>query len=357
MIKGLPLIKPATLRSIALLWGALFSLLMGNQVLAHGDHNHSKKASTSGGAFIVLQVTPQGPQIRYLQADGTSKLLYTIPKNDRLFQFEHAPDKPQLLLSYLQKSSGKQGIWTLDYSLQESESTAEKPLKLNPLLVNTVRDNWYFDPLYSYSSNHIYFVSADLDEKTGRASKNLTLMQYDLDSQQQTIIAQNASYPAQSEQGKYLTWITETDSHKAINVLDLNAGKTQSYAVDKNQLNLIFPQVNEHLNALFYFSNPKKNQAKLNTGMSLFKKAFAHTGRKHLDFYGWQVSLKKADLSQAQHTWHVEDIRAFDISSNGKIAAYVNIDGIALLDIAAKKSLLSIKNPNIWKFRWVPELH
>lgn len=379
---------------LMLISGLSFSV----QIVAHDSHPHNEIASVNA-EVVLFEVTKHGPQIKKLNlGKGTSQVLYSIPKGDKLYQLEHAPDKPELLLSYLKHATGQQGIWKLSYTPETEDSTVSE---LTPIVVDKDPSTWFFDPLYHVekidkhknATHHknsaqqkgrfqekthyqkepgsIYFISARIDEKTLRASKDLTLKHLDLTSQEQTVIAKNARYPRVSNQGNYLSWIESINGTNAFKILDINNNQNNEFPIANPKLKVRFARINELHRSLFFFTNQQQLTARsfieeisdfeyLNflDNLSFFKKAWAHTGHKHRDYYGWQLPLDESSnttaIQDAQMLWQIEDVRAFDLSDNGKYAAWVNTDGLSIVDIQTKKPLFSRKNPNFWKLRWVP---
>lgn len=346
---------------LVILMGLMFSI----QTIAHSDHNHEKSAPISA-QLIVLEVTKQGPQIRKLELNnGNSQVLYTVPKGDKLFQFSHASGKPEMLISYLKKTTGEQGIWKLSYSPHSEDSVSNK---LVPILVDSDPVSWFFDPIYApvknQSDNGMYFISASVDEKTQRASKDLSLNYINLSSMEQKLLANNARNPRVSEQGRYLSWIQSSKDLKSVNVLDIKTNKSQTFSVESAKSDIRHAMINDHTSSLLFFTDKEQlnansffNNYNLLSALSIIKIAHAHTGHRHHDYFGWQLRLADenkviSDANTAQ-LWQVEDIRAFDISRNGKHAAWVNIDGLTIVDIDNQKTLFSINNPNFWKMRWI----
>lgn len=328
---------------------SLITFGIATKVMAHGNHNQGKTAVNA--EFVVLQVTKQGPQIKRIDTNGHEQVLYSVPKGDRLYQVQHAPNKPQLIISYQQKHSSLQGIWTLDYSEKENNQS----FSLSPVLVDKDPKTYFFDPLFGTNENGLYFVSAQIDEQTKRASKDLALKFYNTETRHQKLIAKNASHPSISGSGRFLSWIERHDNFGEVKVLKTGTEEVQTYRVTNSKTVVRFSKVNEQLNTLFFFSNREKLLAasmstnRFSLSDFLLPTAHAHSGHKHADSFGWQISLDTSDLESSKQNWKVSDIRAFDISADGKHAAWLNSDGLSIVDVVTGKPLKTIKNPNYWK--------
>lgn len=338
----------------------LLSLASSFTATAHGNHKHGQQ-NLQTAEFVVLQVTKQGPQIKRIHSDGRAQVLYTVPKGDRLFQLAHSPDKPLLLISYLKKETSEQGIWQLEYN-PDGKANEDPSTGLSAVLVDKDPNTFYFDPLLQHDGDGVYFISAQIDEKTNRASKNLRLSHYNPEDGQQKLIAKNATHPSFSEQGKYLTWLERNSGTSEVNVMRTDTSQIRRFQITHPKTIVRFAKVNEQLNSLFFFSNKEQllAQALRFSQWSAFDllipKANAHSGHKHADSFGWQLPLDNNDISQSQLSWEVQDIRAFDISPDGKQVAWLNSDGLHIVDIASKKNLKTIRNPNYWKLVYVHQL-
>lgn len=298
--------------------------------------------------FIVLEASRTGPLLKLSDSTGKLQTLYQVSKRARLFQFDHALHKPEMLLAYAPGRDGKQGIWRFEYVLRPGQKAT---VRLTPVLTDDNPKTWYFDPVYIPGSDDFYFVTASVDKHGKRASQNLRLWRYYSHNQQQQLIAENASRPAISETGKLLIWQSASSNGTTLHLLDMQTDSRQSWQTQKPELKLHSPQISDAHQASFFLST----ESRLATIIPGFSAAWAHAGTAHESYFAWQLPRTADSMTGAQLLWEATDVRDVKIHPNNDGLGYLDHTGLHWFDMQHKTRKRLLAGPNFYKIAWVTE--
>lgn len=296
--------------------------------------------------FIVLEASPDGPRIKYSDAQGKLQTLYRLKRGSQLFQFSHAKGRPELVLAYAPSRTGQQGIWRLEYTLKPGKKAT---VRLTPVLTDDDPKSWFFDPIYNAAQDQIYFVSAKVDKAEQRASKDLALKLFDIKTGESQLIANQASHPAISETGQFLLWQQQTNQQTQLAIQSQSQTNPILFQVNSKPLKLHFPVISESQKSLYFLST----EASLFTGIPGLSRAFAHPGSQHQDYFLWQLPLNATDFKQAQLLWQSQEVRGIDITADGNSIGIVDDHGIQLFHPESGNITPLISGRHFWKFSWV----
>lgn len=333
--------RQSLLRITAYFWGLLITCVVYGHT---GSHHHEKvaEATTQNAAFVALQATPQGPQLIHVNQQDKVTAIYKTPSKDKILQLSHHPTQATILVAYHDHSTQQQGIYSLEYSLtQQQQGKANDPL-LTPLLVDNEANTWLFDPVFSADGQHIFYVSALLAENQTRAQQNLKLQRFTLSDNSTTLIAANATSPFLSENGRYLSYIEDSNNVVVVNLSNM---EKRVLPLPSARMKVHFPRISERHQSLYVMTT----QRPINTQIPFLKSAWAHPGSQHQEYYGWQLPLSASSLSGAHEIIQTEDVRALDIQPDTGNLGYVNGTGLHLYANNSKTSMLRYADSHLWK--------
>lgn len=326
---------------------ACLIVAINNQALAHTDGSHEHNKATHS-PFVVLESSRTGPSLKYSNADGQLQTLYRIPKGARLFQFDHASDKAEMLLSYGPSGTSKQGIWRFEYVLRPAQKAT---VRLTPIVTDAGSNTWFFDPVYVPGTRNFYYISATTAPNTTRASQDLQLWFYDNAEKRSIPVAKNATHPAVSEKGKLLLWQTKVQQQQRLTILNQDSLNTSTIDFEQSQPAIHFPKVSENLQSVFFLSTEHPPVA----AIPGFTMAYAHPGQQHKTWYAWRTALTTSHVESATLMWQAENVRTVQLHPNGVKMGYISEAGLMLYDVNKGTTEQLLSGENYWKLAWAAE--
>ncbi|MGB0385273.1 MAG: hypothetical protein ACPGWR_10655 [Ardenticatenaceae bacterium] len=343
------------------------------------DTSADSKSSTAAGRLIMIDPSfyPDHKLVLFDLATEEVTTLFDVPENGWIYQIDVSQDGRQLAMAYSapptshesqadetqadqNQAHGRQPYDRSGIYLLSLDDPAADPVLL---LGNREANEYVFNPIWSPDSQSIYYVSYHLlstasdDTPTTPQDSTLdvALYRYDLQSAENTFIAQDAVWPRLSPNGERLAYIQvdPITTERGIHVVDTNSLSVTQVVPINEFFDVDTPHFSADGQWLYFSAAPHSTKVSRTWWERLLdvKVAEAHTDH-NVPSDWWRVPAEGGEPEKITSTPRL--ITYGEFNESGKRLFFATNMGVYTMD-ATGDTVEQLPLPNLYKFFvWTP---
>ena len=353
------------------------------------DTSADSKSTTAAGRLIMIDQSfyPDHKLVLFDLATKEVTTRFDVPQNGWIYQIDVSQDGRQIAMAYsappTSDKSQTAGSQTEGSQAEGSQAEGSQPNQkqpydrsgiyllsleeptINPVLLlgNREPNEYFFNPIWSADGQSIYYVlyrllstaSDDAQPQSQDAALDVALYQYDLESGENTFIAQDAVWPRLSPDGERLAYIQvdPITTQRGIHVAHTNSDRVTELVAINEFFDVDTPHFSANGQWLYFSAAPHSTKVSHTWWERLLdlKVAQAHTDH-NVPSDWWRVPVEGGKPEKISSTPRL--ITYGEFNDSGERLFFATDMGVYAMD-ANGATIERLPLPNLYKFVvWTP---